>query len=355
MKEALKGVLSVGRRALKFKQQPIILKKSYTRPDFEAATVLVSDPWQYVDLWLRRQGKNDARFYWEQAKQFYDAALALPPIASPLPAYYSLLNATKALLTSKGLVYKRYHGVSGRKEASKRGLRAEKIKFLSSGVLPTLARYLGEPTTKMELSLYELLYNLPYIHRAFTLTFKSAQELFIPIRNPRFVVKDRSNKAWFEAQIELPDATGRTTAKLPSGYERDLGIESDYVVRRKKRFNWIFTAAETANNLERLWRYHHQVRQNVFYINGPTRLWYMKRKSDGVPDFVSRTSLTITYAAMHRLSELARYEPLTLAKHFEGQYNWLLTEFIEVAPKQFIDEIAAEITGMDFMAPGIRK
>lgn len=48
---------------------------------------------------------------------------------------------------------------------------------------------------------------------------------------------------------------------------------------------------------------------------------------------------------MHRLSELARYKPYILKAHLESQHNWLLTEFIMRSSKQFIDEIATEITG----------
>lgn len=55
---------------------------------------------------------------------------------------------------------------------------------------------------------------------------------------------------------------------------------------------------------------------------------------------------------MHRLSELARYTPTLLAKHFEAQHNWLLSEFIARALHQFVDEISAEITGQEFMIPG---
>ena len=55
---------------------------------------------------------------------------------------------------------------------------------------------------------------------------------------------------------------------------------------------------------------------------------------------------------LHKLSELARYTPNILAKHFESQHNWLLSEFINLSLPQFIDEIAAELTGHEFMTPG---
>jgi hypothetical protein len=62
----------------------------------------------------------------------------------------------------------------------------------------------------------------------------------------------------------------------------------------------------------------------------------------------------MTLMTMHRLSELARYEPFTLQKYLQSQQNWLISEFLSSAPAQFIDELACEITGMDFMPPGIR-
>lgn len=345
----------MGRRALQYKHKPVVLKKAASQPDFRASTVLVSDPWQYVDLWLRREKHPDARFYWQQAEQFAIAARDLPPTASPLPAYYCILNATKALLEAKGQTYDHHHGVSGWQVENHRGLRAEKVKMLGKGVLPALVQYLDEWTAPEVFTLYELLYNLPFIHRAFTVTFTTAKELFIPVRRPRFVVKDGSHECWFESEVEGAFANGHTTQKLPDGYERDHGVEPEYVVRRKKRFEWTFVAAEEADNLKRLCDYHHSTRQQVFYIQGTTRLWYLKRKSDGVDDYVNHTGLPIIYAAMHRLSELARYEPLALAKHFDARHNWLLSEFIGIALTQYIDEIASEMTGCDFMVPGIRK
>ena len=57
---------------------------------------------------------------------------------------------------------------------------------------------------------------------------------------------------------------------------------------------------------------------------------------------------------MHRLSELCRYQPIKLSKFLAGKKNWLLTEFIEMAPGQFLDAIASEMTGYQFLAPNVR-
>jgi hypothetical protein len=57
---------------------------------------------------------------------------------------------------------------------------------------------------------------------------------------------------------------------------------------------------------------------------------------------------------MHRLSELTRYRPAELASLLNTQKNWLLTEFIEMSPQQFVDEIAAEMTGHQILVPNVR-
>jgi hypothetical protein len=62
----------------------------------------------------------------------------------------------------------------------------------------------------------------------------------------------------------------------------------------------------------------------------------------------------MTLAAMHRLSELCRYRPIELASFLAGQRNWLISEFIQQTPEQFIDEIASELTGHQIMVPNVR-
>jgi hypothetical protein len=50
----------------------------------------------------------------------------------------------------------------------------------------------------------------------------------------------------------------------------------------------------------------------------------------------------------------SRYDPAGLIHYLEGRENWLLTEFIELGPMQFIDELVCEMTSLEFGSPGIR-
>jgi hypothetical protein len=336
-------------REITYKGAGLTVHKAITSPSFGQKTVLAHDTWDYVDLWLRRSGEKTARFYWQQARSFFDATRELPTIAAPLTAYYCFLNATKALLISKKVPFSDLHGVSGYTIPGRTALSNEKVMFKGQGILSALCTHLGEQLQGTTHSLHDLLYNLPYVHRAFDLTYESSTELFIPIANPSFVRSTKGHEAWFVAELVGKYATEKTTPKLPIGYERERSDSTKFLIRRKKRFTW--DPGNKAASITRLINYHRVVRSNVVYINGSQRLWYLKRGGT-LPGAVTASAISLAFAAMHKLSELSRYTPDRLAKHLECQHNWLLAEFIDSAPLQFIDAISSEMTGREFMTPG---
>jgi hypothetical protein len=335
---------------LKIGNQYVRLQKSVTAPHFGARTILVDDNWDFVELWLRRQKKTDALFFWRQARAFHLANSHLTKLSSPLTSYYCALNAAKALLTAKGVPYRAFHGLTGASIGDKSSLANEMIIIKGSGVLPELCRLLGESAGGERYNLKDIFYNLSYIHRAFCVTFKSHKELFIPISNARFVRKEKSSEAWFCATIADRKYQHSAILETLRGVERDLGSKENYVIRKKNRFRWVWGGGK-AENIKALTAEHRKVREITSYIYGLSRLWYIKR-TEKLPCLINRSNLTLTFMALHRISEIARYNPKSLEKHFNSQHNWLLSQFLERALMQFIDECSAEITGYDFMLPG---
>ena len=340
----------MGFRDIQHKKKNLTIHKAITEPRFNEKTVLVTSTWDYVDLWLKRAGKHDARFFWNQAHSFYDATLQLPKTSAPLTAYYCFLNATKALLKTKGVSFSDQHGVSGFTVAGQTSLSNEKVKFRKGGILPALCQHLGESSNKEIYTLKDLLYNLPNIHRAFDLTYSADSELFIPISNPKVVRSLTTHEAWFCAELTDKYANQHVINKLPTDFERDLSIQDQFIIRSRRRFNW--RPKQRPASLRRYKNYHKRLRNNLYYINSASasRLWYIKRGGN-VSGIIPRSTMTIMFSAMHKLSELARYTPDKLSKHFDCQHNWLLSEFITTAPIQFIDELSSELTGHDFMLP----
>jgi len=335
---------------LVFQGKELLLVRAVVDPNFGQKKVLTSDPWEYVDLWLRRNRNLDAAFFWQQSRQFYRASLELPATAAPLPLYYCFLNATKALLVAKGVKHSAHHGLSGYRVGTKASLQNEKVKLKRGGVLPALMSYYGETETTSDYSLKEIFYNLAYIHRAYSLTYRE-RELFISIHEPRYVRKEGSSETWICAESEVQYDDDRVLRTLPPGYEKDLGSNDDFVLRRKKRFKWSKGKSAVALNLKRISRYHAEVRRDITYVAGVNR-WYLKRRLS-TATIIDRHAPVLIQAAMHRLSELSRYDPLRLSRLLDTHRNWLLSEFIRSAPHQFIDEIACEITGEELFAPQI--
>ena len=99
--------------------------------------------------------------------------------------------------------------------------------------------------------------------------------------------------------------------------------------------------------------FHRKCRRHFSYISASPDLWYIKRSISGA-SAIDRYNMTLIIAAMHRLSELSRYDPNGLKRYLEGKDNWLLTEFIELSPIQFVDELVCEMTSLEFSLPGVR-
>ncbi|WP_418593567.1 YaaC family protein [Ponticoccus sp. (in: a-proteobacteria)] len=332
------------------------MHKGIVDPDFSAEHVLSRDPWLYVELWLKRQRKHEALSYWLQARRFAEASSLLDVQAAPLTMYYAFLNASKALLTQKGLSKGKHHGVSGsRPEDARASLATETVNFQTGGVLPDLCGYLGESTQKTSYSLKDILWNIPFVHRAFLLTFTSTPELFIPLEQSRYIRESGTREVWFEAQIIPRFTDKRKLVNIPPSFEH-FERDGNTYVRRKKRCRFCMNQDSADDKIRantRLRNYHAQTRRVIVNITGNRDLWYLKR-AHYKNEAGSRHTMSLMFAAMHRLSELSRYDPKGLESHLNGQANWLISEFVYGSMDQFIDQISSEITGRQFWPPKVR-
>jgi hypothetical protein len=332
------------------------LHKAAVNPTLDAKTVLTHSPWEFVSLWLQRESKDDALFYWNQAREFHRASSSLAIQSAPLLHYYSFMNATKALLSAKGITFNEYHGVKAhniRGASNKITVSNEGVKIQNSGILPALATYLGDTETSTIHSLQQIFFNLVCIHRTYCLTYKSQAEMFLPLIDCAYVFDSATKQVYFSANLSKDFADKKSIRRLPPSLIQDpagpdiRGIRS--VVATPAARRTIRRGAE----LTGLQNLHKQLRADVHYINGNRTLWYAKGVVPG-PARLNRAPLVLMLGAMHRLSEICRYKPIELAAFLAGQKNWLLSEFIQMAPNQFIDEIASEITGYQFMTPNTR-
>lgn len=342
---------------IKSGKKKVKLRKPVVNPELSSKTVLTDNIYDYVELCIKRnykaiEKKKQLLSLWNQSKEFFNLIPTVSKTVKPLLSYYCFLNAAKTMLLFNNIAFTDKHGVAGSSSGNV-SLMHEKIKFHSTGILPALSVYFNETTTEKEYTVKEILYNLPYIHRAYCLSYKGTTELFIPILDSEYVCENSGHEGYLQFELDKKNNNGSFLRTLPNEYEVNNNpvLSGKFIIRSKNRF-------EMKNNtdISKLCNYNQKQRLSLFYIAGPQRLWYLKRnvKNHGVKN-ISRYSATLTFALMHKLSELSRYNPERLDNIFESQMGWVINEFIEMAPMQFIDEIASEITKQEIMPPLIRK
>ena len=340
---------------LKISDKAVRFARATVGPQFAAKRVIASSPWEFVALWLAQNANDKAQVFWEQAQHFFDSARGLPVQAAPLPLYYCFLNAVKALLETKGATYSNYHGMSGidltAAPNSRIRIENEGLKIKNGGVLPALIDYFGETETTKTYSFKDVLSNLPFIHRSYSMTY-SAKEIFLSIKRPRYVTNGEGT-GWFRADLPNEHTHGQTLRTIPATFEVKI-LNDRHVLQSVDEFTWSGKRRPTAGDIRALQAFHQKMRLDIDYICGPEPTWYVKRDLAGYSR-IARNNLTLIVLAMHRMSEIARYKPFELSKFLSGKRNWLIHEFVHTAQNQFIDEIAGEITGFEISPAGVQQ
>lgn len=337
---------------VKIGNKGLSLTKAVQEPNFRMKTVLTIDPFDYVDLWLRREKKYEAQHYWRQSRNFYRAAEGLPIESSPLILYYCFMNAAKALLASKGAAVNPYHGVKAQRirgASSKFVLSNEGIKIKNDGVVPSVINYFKESEPSDIHSLEDVLYNIVCVHRTFCLTYPNRMERFVPLKGVSFVRDRKTGEVRLYAEIVHGFDWSKYRKRLPPQVVEISG--ADAAIQSAGAVYWATVNNPTEAEVGALRKLNAELRQSIHYINGAHTLWYLKTTGRYA---INRASVTLMLAAMHRLSEICRYKPSQLRSFLEGSKNWLLSEFVAMSPPQFLDEIACEMTGHQIMPPNVR-
>ncbi|WP_295748632.1 YaaC family protein [Undibacterium sp.] len=331
--------------------------KATRSPEFGSLTVLTNNPWEYVALWLQRNNLPNALFYWSQARAFSSASDRLPVESAPLLHYYTFMNATKALLVAKGIPLIEGHGVGKHNilgAATNIDLNNEGVEIKKKGVLPSLSLHLQELELTKRHSMKDLLFNIPCVHRTFCITYHGQDDMFIPLMDCQYVFDPASMQAYLIGKLSADYDDPLFMGRLPATLIPDPGRGSSRDIRSARAVTVSGPTLPTAADVAAITDLNCSLRPDLQYIAGSQTLWYAKANVIG-PKRLQRSPLTLMLAAMHRLSELSRYHPMELKQFFAGPQNWLLNEFIQMAPSQFIDEISTEITGHQCMTPNVRS
>jgi hypothetical protein len=352
-----------------------VLEQDYAKYGFPLRTgppyiplALVSDPWDYLDYYLRDKlgvgATKRPRAFLEQARDFFDAAESHRVSSRPLLYYYAFLNLVKALLLARGhaLEEELLHGLKRVAAAPAGGkrFRALRVRVLKSTsgreVFPNFVTALGGSVGKgREFRLVDLLQQCVGIHSTWVEVTSSRGCFALAQIEPR-VRSDRAavyalaimEEPWDDPA--LPEAirqrAGWRQVKAPSEY-RVVGLghsglvflETRPVARTGRGYRTALT--EVARDIRRVGVHALLTRQGY-------RLYL---SHFGAAENARIPQLASIYAAMFYLGDITRYQPQDFDTMISGQWAWLVNDFLNSQPKQFLYLLASELTESDVVIP----
>ncbi len=327
-----------------------------------APRVVTSDVWAYLKHLatdrLPKAREAEAIAFIDQAFEFFQAAQN-PQIGSrPLLYYYAFLNLAKMALLVRGvsLPPAPKHGISDPRANNRTRLhlpgqtiRAEKCAHDHSQIYPELVEVLGgHIAVPVNHQIVDLFAQIPGMHRTYCQVTKKTP-LFLPIRSFQ-LLRDGSD-VWIRLAINRQGRDIRAT--LP-------------VLRKRQAFRRVFDQVESQQSDE-LW-FESGVRpgakratdtaiRDLASIVQEAGVWAI-HTSQGSRFYMSAMEprkrlpgLASIYAVMFYLGSLTRYKPADFDKIVTHRYSWLVAEFLETQPTQYLYGLASFIGGIEVVRP----
>ena len=354
----------------------LCLRKANLDADISSHTVLTDDLFTYVDFFFKTHKKiikdslgkpieQNHIFYWQQAKNFYNASKILPIESAPLPMYYCMLNAVKAYLFYNEKNYEDLkkdfsgHGLKeGSQEKDSRELLLNDI-YVRRNAWGVFCRFAKTEHDNFDslwpqgecgaVSLKQLMFQLPFVHSAFISTYKLARknEKFIPLaanQSPQFMYS-KDNK--IKLVVNLDRRYFKQSATTIPEEIKDA-IPNELMVNESNPFQLVSKDYYKKREIQ---NHYNNLRKLFSYIAAEKRIWYLKKAKDEIENL---NSMVLEIAIVHRFSEIVRYKPEQMVKLLSGKENWIVHEFLSLVLDQFIDEISCEITKRDIMPTRIK-
>jgi hypothetical protein len=294
------------------------------------------------------------RAFLRQAKEFYAVQLGVTAAAKPLPAYYFVLNLTKAYLTVADPQLTRsdrmWHGVAvqagvGNSYSIEHALSNAK----PQGVFPELAARTGAGNKKPVGNPVVLAQLLAYLTEA-TDEFASMSGTLPPLVPIRSIdVLQASNEAWLSVAIET-DALNRRAGLSPAKLTTAAALFGDhfkFVENDQARGLSLYESTPIAGaRRAETWAQLSAVLDMSLVGVDRSKLggqWYVT--VDERRGLISYEA--VTFLAMHHLSEIVRYRPHAAEELLGSKYAWVLTTWVNRACDNFLLTLASRITDQE--------
>lgn len=328
-------------------------------------SVPLQEPWSYVEFYIKNQYPSDkvryALAYLEQAQSFFHAAKLANRDAAPLLWYYCFLNLVKTRLVKDDTVEDlagAMHGISDPAENKEGYLSLNKQTISAWGhlktsqgryqVFPNLCRALGSPMATKEnlISIKSLLRQVLGIHRAFMKGFNEDSH-FLKLRTPQFMEKcepgGKGGELWlrffllkedFNKTVKFNDLQKQVRPIFKAVTPGDSGDKLGGHCFESKPFPFTRWSADELPKLQK------EIMPKIRTLVLPCGyLHYVMYERENV-----LPQAAVIYALMFYLGSIVRYRPYDFDKLITKKYRWVIDEFLQIAPKQFVILMVNEIT-----------
>lgn len=309
--------------------------------------LIISDIWAFWDYVIKKRTidkkeRNFLQSLLEQAKHFYVTAEASPVKSQPLLYYYSFLNFAKILINTNGQFGSNrtyMHGAS--EKHNNKFTHSEIIKKAQRNNMVQVAHellFLFESninTTDINMNVKSLLNHCIGIHRPYAEIYKQ-KEIFFKIE--KYKLHKEGKQLIFHAEIKC-DSNDilLLNAQQYNLSENENGkiIWSEHIVMSK------YTPT----------RKDYAALSNLLRNKG---IWYFIG-NDGYTMYISNSATdrysqeSIIYMTMFYLGSITRYHPYMFDEIFSDKEQWLMSEFLNTQPKQFLYLATARVLGQSVL------
>lgn len=308
--------------------------------------IVISDIWSFWDYVIKKASKDRKeedflRSLLEQAKHFYITAEASPVKSQPLLYYYSFLNFSKIIinLPVKHGSRKLYmHGITEKNnnKFSHSTITKQKKKANIVQVAHELVSVFDPniSTADVTINVKDLLNHCVGVHRAYSEIYNQT-EVFFRLKDQKLYKNGK--ELIFEAELQCVAADIATLTAC--GYtitqeEENIFYTEKVAMAAYSPTRKDYAALSAAIQAKGIW----------YFIGNSGYTMYLSNSATG-----RYSQESVIYMSMFYLGSITRYHPYMFDKIFSDKEQWLMSEFLNTQPKQFLYLATARILGQSVL------
>jgi len=335
------------------------LRFSFVDLDAGEQQILTSDPWSFLSSNLQsRLGKvrganrekvERALYFASLAEDFYRAAESVPLPAKGTLLYYGMLDLVKVYLCLNDVPLETTHEHHGLVLPVGKTLTVEAKPLMKEAVnvfahfCSLLGKKIDAPT---EIDFRQALSHVPEIHGIYTSLGHIPKRKLLPI-TVEFQVNEARDRLFTEVIYDKEQEAKVDTRRFLTGARQNY-FKDGYARPQKVVCRSVARKAYTKDNIHRIYRNIHSEYRSfdiVPILTSQGYRYYVDLRPGSVP------CLAYSLLAMFYLGSAARYRPLEVKSLLGGNLRPLVSEFVSLAPRQFLYQLVSIATKKECVIP----